>query len=166
MIEFVVVFLLARKNGQMAEEKGVSGTRYRWGTAGLWFGCEILGAIFGALILANAEDTSAIYLFALVGAVVGGCISYYWARSVVPNPAASWFPTHRSPAGGLQAWAAPDPSQQPVIVIPPNVDLVLVSTAGEWAQVRAYNGFVGWVDAKLLLNRYGTPVFQAPATEA
>lgn len=165
MLEFVVVYFLARKNGQIVEEKGISGTKYRWGTAGLWFGCEILGVILGLVILGDAEDVSAAYFFGLVGAVVGAVLAYYWAKSAAPNLLAGWFPTHRTPAAGLQAWAAPDPSQQPILMIPPNVDLVLLGTAGEWAQVRAFNGFVAWVDAKLLVGRYGTPAFQSPIAQ-
>ncbi len=163
MLEFVIVFLLARRNGRAVEAKGVSGTKYRWGTAGLWFGCEILGAIVGAMLMANQEDISGVYLLALGGAVIGGCISYVWANSVVGNPmavaAASWFPTHLTPPNGLQAWAAPDPAQPPVTTIPGNVELVLMEKAGQWAHVRAFNGFVAWVDGDLLVSRYQAPVF-------
>jgi len=67
--------------------------------------------------------------------------------------AAAWAPTHLAPSGGMVAWASPDATRPPVATLPPWLELVVVSTAGDWAQVRAANGWLGWVDGRLLLPR-------------
>ncbi len=66
---------------------------------------------------------------------------------------AAWTPTHLAPYEGIPAWAAPDPQQPPIAVLPPWLELAVVSIAGDWAQVRAANGWRGWVDGRLLLPR-------------
>lgn len=72
----------------------------------------------------------------------------------VPGAAAPvWAPTHVVPAGGLPAWQAPDPARRPVAVLAERVELVVVSRAGAWAQVRGVNGWSGWVDGRLLVER-------------
>jgi hypothetical protein len=47
----------------------------------LWFGCEILGAIFG-VILTKGEVSAGAYLFALLGAAVGAGISFVIVASL------------------------------------------------------------------------------------
>ena len=74
----------------------------------------------------------------------------------VPAPAVlppAWTPTHLVPAGGLPAWAAPDPSRPPVARLAERVELVVVARAGAWAQVRGVNGWTGWVDGRLIVER-------------
>lgn len=68
-----------------------------------------------------------------------------------PAPAAAaWMPTHVVPATGMAAWAAPDPSQPPIAQLAPGVQLMLAEQQGDWARVVGSNGWVGWVDARLL----------------
>jgi len=67
--------------------------------------------------------------------------------------AVTWAPTHLTPSEGMPAWALPDPSQPPVAMLPPWLELAVEARAGEWAQVRAANGWRGWVDGRLLLPR-------------
>jgi RsiW-degrading membrane proteinase PrsW (M82 family) len=67
--------------------------------------------------------------------------------------AAAWTPTHLVPAGGLPAWAAPDPSRPPVATLSERVELVVVAREGAWAQVRGVNGWTGWVDGRLIVER-------------
>lgn len=68
-----------------------------------------------------------------------------------PPPAApAWMPTHVVPAAGMAAWAAPDPSQPAAAQLAPGVQLRLVDQQGDWARVTGSNGWVGWVDARLL----------------
>jgi len=62
-----------------------------------------------------------------------------------------WSPTHTVPAGGLAAWANPDPSLPPVAVLPERVELAVEASSGDWAHVRAQNGWVGWVDGRRLI---------------
>ena len=76
-------------------------------------------------------------------------------RSGAAIPSAAHFaPTHFVPSGGMPAWAEPDPSRPPVAVLPPWLELAVVSKAADWAQVRAANGWHGWVDGRLLVPRH------------
>jgi protease PrsW len=65
----------------------------------------------------------------------------------------AWAPTHLAPSGGMAAWGTPDPSQPPVALLPSWLELAVETRAGEWAQVRASNGWRGWVDGRLLVPR-------------
>ena len=68
-----------------------------------------------------------------------------------PPPALpAWAPTHRVPAAGMAAWETPDGSRPPIAQLPAYVELVVEANAGAWAQVRASNGWRGWVDGRLL----------------
>jgi hypothetical protein len=60
----------AKKIGEMATDKGRNSAGYVVMFVLLWFGGEILGAIFG-LILSKGELFPVAYIFALVGAAVG-----------------------------------------------------------------------------------------------
>src|ERR1035437_8818292 len=64
--------------------------------------------------------------------------------------APTWAPTHLVPAAGMAFWAVPDGRQPPVGLLSGNLELVLDASAGAWAQVRAVNGWRGWVDGRLL----------------
>ena len=64
--------------------------------------------------------------------------------------APAWAPTHLVPAAGMAFWAVPDGRQPPVGLLSGNLELVLDASAGAWAQVRAVNGWRGWVDGRLL----------------
>jgi hypothetical protein len=156
MLEIVVVYLLARKIGGIVEAKGQSGTGYKWLTAGLWFGGEILGFIIGFAAIGPRGEVLAAYPFGLAGAVGGVAIAWVLASQVPVNPIRAWNPTHLTPPSGAPAWAQPNPALPPVMMIPGNVELVLEQRAGDWAQVRAANGFAGFVDARLLIPRPGS----------
>jgi SH3-like domain-containing protein len=54
------------------------------------------------------------------------------------------------PAGGLHAWAEPNPAQPPVARLEAGVDIWVADRLGEWAHVRCSNGWSGWVDGRLL----------------
>jgi hypothetical protein len=74
----------------------------------------------------------------------------------VPAPAVlppAWTPTHVVPAGGMPAWDSPDPSRPAVARLSERVELVVVARAGAWAQVRGVNGWTGWVDGRLIVER-------------
>jgi RsiW-degrading membrane proteinase PrsW (M82 family) len=75
------------------------------------------------------------------------------APTAKPAAAAKWAPTHLVPPTGMAAWAAPDPAQRPLGMLPAGLELVVESTAGAWAQVRAINGWRGWVDGRILAAR-------------
>ncbi len=151
MLEFVLVYLLARHNGGIVESKGQSGTTYKWLTAGLWFGWEIFGAIVGEMIVGRNANPLEVYPFAVLGAVIGAVIAWVLAKQVPVNPIRLWHPTHLTPPMGLAAWAQPDAAYPPALVIPGNVELVVERRAGGWAQVRAFNGWRGFVDDRALI---------------
>jgi len=73
--------------------------------------------------------------------------------SAQPQWAPGWPWTHLVPAGGIPAWAAPDPSRPPVVNLAERVQLVIDQRAGDWALVRAQNGWSGWVDGRRLVPR-------------
>jgi hypothetical protein len=50
-------------------------------------------------------------------------------------------------------WAAPDGTVPPAGQLPGYLRLVVVRSAGAWAQVQAVNGWWGWVDGRLLIYR-------------
>jgi hypothetical protein len=161
MIELLVVFALARHNGNVVEAKGQSGTMYRWLTAGLWFGCEFGGALIGAVMAGRGAQLMDIYPFALLGAALGGAISWVIARQVAPNPIRMWNPEFLTPPAGLPAWTQPDPAVPPALVIPGNVELVVESRMGDWALIRGFNGWRGYVDARALVRKPGPAVWSA-----
>lgn len=153
MVEFVIVFLLARYNGNVVRAKGYSAGAYQWGTAGLWFGGEILAGIIGALVLPRHQSNSfaMVYVFALGGAILGGAIAWLIAKTAEPRRLP--FPaTHRAPAQGMPAWPQPDPRFAPAM-IPGGTEFVVLQQYGDWTMVQAANGFVAWVDGRSLVAR-------------
>jgi hypothetical protein len=74
-----------------------------------------------------------------------------YAQPAAQSPAApTWSPTHFVPMGGLPAWDYPDPNRQPIAVLAARLGLVVEAVAGDWALVRAVNGWRGWVDGRRL----------------
>jgi hypothetical protein len=73
------------------------------------------------------------------------------AIGAAPGPA--WVPTHLAPRGGIAAWSTPDPTLQPIAVLPERTELVVLARTGEWARVGAAGGWTGWVDGRLLVRR-------------
>jgi hypothetical protein len=74
------------------------------------------------------------------------------APPVTPT-APVWAPNARVPDEGMPAWAYPDPTQQPVVMLAPRLDLLVAEQAGGWVRVVAVNGWTGWVDGRRLLPR-------------
>jgi RsiW-degrading membrane proteinase PrsW (M82 family) len=68
-----------------------------------------------------------------------------------PSPA--WLPTHLVPRGGIAAWSTPETANGPVTLLPERTELMVMAQAGDWARVGAENGWVGWVDSRLLMPR-------------
>ncbi len=73
-----------------------------------------------------------------------------------PGPPAAFAPTHRVPAEGLASWALPNPAGTGT-ALSGGLELQLVAWVGDWAQVRASNGWMGWVDARRLIARVTPP---------
>jgi hypothetical protein len=82
---------------------------------------------------------------------VAAAVSVAPATPAVPPPPPAWAPTHAVPAGGMSAWDSPNPSLAQVISLAESTELAVIGRSGDWAQVRAVNGWSGWVDARLLV---------------
>jgi RsiW-degrading membrane proteinase PrsW (M82 family) len=68
-----------------------------------------------------------------------------------PPPAPVPFaPNHYVPPEGLPSWAVPDPAGT-VTPLAGGLPLQVDNRLGDWAHVRASNGWVGWVDGRRLL---------------
>jgi RsiW-degrading membrane proteinase PrsW (M82 family) len=78
------------------------------------------------------------------------------AASSPPAPPAAFAPTHSVPAEGLPSWALPDPSGTST-PLAGGLDLEVVQHVADWAQVRASNGWAGWVDARRLVGKSPPP---------
>lgn len=75
------------------------------------------------------------------------------ALGASPAPAPLVFtPSHRVPPEGLPSWVAPDPSGAST-QLGGGLDLEVIQRVTDWAQVRASNGWVGWVDGRRLVAR-------------
>jgi protease PrsW len=61
-----------------------------------------------------------------------------------------WEPNAVAPLSGLAAWTEPDGTTPAAGRIEPGTALVVVQRTGDWAQVRAINGWTGWVDGRLM----------------
>ncbi|MFD8786543.1 hypothetical protein [Kitasatospora sp. NPDC059599] len=59
-------------------------------------------------------------------------------------------PTHVVPPGGLASWTAPDPAR-PTARLDELLPLQLLARQGDWAQVLCSNGWMTWVDGRLLV---------------
>lgn len=71
--------------------------------------------------------------------------------TLAPGAAVGPFaPTHRVPPEGIPAWATPDPAGTST-QLAGGLDLLVVQRIGDWAEVRASNGWSGWVDARRLV---------------
>ena len=131
-------------------ESGYQPTSQSW-AQGSW-GC---GAFLIALLLCVVIVGILIFIYMLIVHPSGTLtVTYAWqappSASVQATPA--WYPTHRVPAGGMPAWNGPDGSGQPASQLAEYLDVVVMSRAGDWAQVSAANGWRGWVDGRKLTN--------------
>jgi hypothetical protein len=62
----------------------------------------------------------------------------------------------------MQAWAAPDPAAPVTANLAAGVELAVAERRGAWARVVATNGWSGWVDGRLLVEK-GASAWAAPA---
>ena len=67
-----------------------------------------------------------------------------------PFPATPFAPTLRVPLEGLMSWQRPDPAG-PSTPLAGGLELAVVHRVDDWAQVRASNNWIGWVDARRLV---------------
>lgn len=108
----------------------------------------------------------------LLGCLLSAVVAYLLVRETLPSasvqeaggppvPAsatvmpAAWTPTHAVPLGGLPAWGVPDPATSVVASLDAGLPVRVAATAGDWAQVEASNGWMGWVDGRRLVREGG-----------
>lgn len=85
MLEIIALVWLTRRIGEIVKVKNRKSGWYKLMTVLLWFGCEILGAIIGGIVVALTNSPEAvIYLIALAGAAVGAGVAYAIAKAVPP----------------------------------------------------------------------------------
>jgi hypothetical protein len=85
MLDILALWLLAKWIGNIVAEKGHKSGWYKVLTVVLWFGGEIVGAIFGTVLTGASESAQCdIYLFALAGAAAGAGIAYLVATNLSP----------------------------------------------------------------------------------
>jgi RsiW-degrading membrane proteinase PrsW (M82 family) len=87
-------------------------------------------------------------------AAAGAAAGALGSAAVAPAPpaAVAFAPTHRVPPEGLPAWPVPDPAG-PSIPLGGGLELEVIQRVADWAQVRASNGWTGWVDGRRLVPR-------------
>lgn len=99
MLEIIAIWQLTKNIGQIVEKKGHSSGVYKFLTVVLWFGGEIVGGAIGIWIIDGNESAQCIvYFIALLGAVIGGGISYLIANNL-PDIA-----PHLEPRGPLNTY--------------------------------------------------------------
>lgn len=85
MLEIIALIYLWRANGANARMRGKKAIKYQILTLALWFGMELAGVVIGIMITtAFFSADYAIYgsyLFGIIGAVLGGILSYNLAKS-------------------------------------------------------------------------------------
>lgn len=75
-----------------------------------------------------------------------------WVTAATAATAGPFAPTNLVPVEGLPAWQVPNGTTT-AVALAGGLELQLVQRIGDWAQVRASNGWTGWVDARRLLPR-------------
>jgi TM2 domain-containing membrane protein YozV len=70
-------------------------------------------------------------------------------RRYPPVIQSAFAPTLRVPPEGIQSWTRPN-ANGPATALAGGLELVEVNRTGDWAQVRASNGWTGWVDRRRL----------------
>jgi uncharacterized membrane protein YeaQ/YmgE (transglycosylase-associated protein family) len=81
LLEILAIIYLCKLNRRIAEKKGHKSGRYKFFTVLLWIGGEILGVVLALSLASEGDDTGPVYLFSLVGALIGAGVS----RLIVSN---------------------------------------------------------------------------------
>lgn len=89
MLEIILLWVMGKKVVGIARSKGRSGTPYVFLLLGLWFGGEIGGAVFGAVIslISNPHQEPSfgiMYGLALLGAAIGAILTFVIVNSLPP----------------------------------------------------------------------------------
>ena len=82
MLELIILIILCRGIRRIAESKELSSFKYTAYTILLWFGFE---AVFWLLGMVFFRAPILAYLFALIGAALGGYIAYRIVEKATPS---------------------------------------------------------------------------------
>lgn len=86
MLEILALVHLTRRIGEIVSAKGRKPFRYKLMAVGLWVGGEVFGFIAGAVVVAfTGWPEPVMYLFGLIGAVLGAITAYFIAKTVPPT---------------------------------------------------------------------------------
>lgn len=101
----------------------------------VWF---LLALVFSPLIVG------------IIALLMGPRITEADLARAAAGPPAAFAPTLRVPPEGMSSWARPDPTSS-MTPLAGRLELAVIHRVDDWAQVRASNGWVGWVDARRLV---------------
>ncbi|GAB2839016.1 hypothetical protein [Ferruginibacter profundus] len=80
MLEIIAIILLSKKNGALAETKGLKAGTWILYTVLSWIGFEVAGAVMGILLF-GSENIIFAYLLAIASAVLG----YFFILKILQN---------------------------------------------------------------------------------
>lgn len=85
MLEIICIIWLWKTNGKNALAKGQNPRKYHILTLAWWFGLEVVGVMFGMLVLGalspGSDPVMYAYMCGILGAAIGGVISYRLAKN-------------------------------------------------------------------------------------
>lgn len=114
---------------------------------------ETLADDVAAGVPTQAEVDALSVLPDVAAAPASGAAAAGGAAAGPPASAPTAFaPTHRVPPEGMPSWPIPNPAG-PSTPLSGGLDLEIVQRIAGWAQVRASNGWLGWVDGRRLVVR-------------
>lgn len=105
MLEILLIWQFCKKIGDMMRQKGRPAIWFQLMFAGAWFGGEILGAIFGAIVTGGGLG---MYLIALGCAIAGATAAYVIAKNAAPAPS-----LRNDPTGGFPVIQSAPASSRP-----------------------------------------------------
>ena len=81
MLEIIFIIMLSRRIGEIVKKKGLKPAKYVTIMIILWIVLEVTGSVIGGLFF----EGPAIYLFAIIGAAIGGYSGFSIANNARAN---------------------------------------------------------------------------------
>jgi hypothetical protein len=82
MLEIIMLIILSKRIGNIAESKGLQGGAYKALLVGLWIVGEILGIVAYAAL--DGDSTLFLLMMSFAGAGIGGAIAFAVANNAKP----------------------------------------------------------------------------------
>lgn len=86
MLEILALIAMGKRIGSKMRDKGRSAGWHQFLLVVLWFGGELVGAVFGVLAT-HGRGGVEVYVFALIGAAIGAGVTFLIVNSAAPNSA-------------------------------------------------------------------------------